>query len=118
MAHGAARSNQPADRGAEWPTWFVIAAAHGAWGLAAVHADMLGPWLASAALALPWQADFNACGDNWWPVPRPNDVITEPGSGMPASRSEISVAIARPPPALSPASVMSAGLNPADSRKR
>jgi L-Lysine epsilon oxidase N-terminal/L-lysine epsilon oxidase C-terminal domain/von Willebrand factor type A domain len=26
-------------------------------------------------MALPWQADFMACGDNWWPVPRPNDVI-------------------------------------------
>ena len=28
-------------------------------------------------MALPWQADFNACGDNWWPVPRPNDVIPQ-----------------------------------------
>ena len=26
-------------------------------------------------MALPWQADFNACADNWWPVPRPNDVL-------------------------------------------
>lgn len=30
-----------------------------------------------AAMALPWQADFKACGDNWWPVPRPNDVISQ-----------------------------------------
>lgn len=28
-------------------------------------------------MALPWQADFMACGDNWWPVPRPNDVIPQ-----------------------------------------
>ena len=26
------------------------------------------------SMALPWQADFNACADNWWPVPRPNYV--------------------------------------------
>ena len=30
-------------------------------------------------MALPWQADFLACGDNWWPVPRPNDVIPQAG---------------------------------------
>src|SRR5262249_3744320 len=23
------------------------------------------------------QADFNACADNWWPVPRPNDVFPQ-----------------------------------------
>ena len=28
----------------------------------------------SATMALPWQADFYACGDNWWPVPRPDEV--------------------------------------------
>jgi hypothetical protein len=28
-------------------------------------------------MALPWQADFMACGDNWWPVPRPNDVVVQ-----------------------------------------
>jgi hypothetical protein len=33
----------------------------------------------SAAMALPWQADFWACGDNWWPVPRPNDVLATSG---------------------------------------
>jgi hypothetical protein len=31
----------------------------------------------SASMALPWQADFYACGSNWWPVPRPNDVIPQ-----------------------------------------
>ncbi|MBS1912917.1 MAG: LodA/GoxA family CTQ-dependent oxidase [Bacteroidetes bacterium] len=30
-----------------------------------------------AFMALPWQADFKACGSNWWPVPRPNSVIPE-----------------------------------------
>ncbi len=28
-------------------------------------------------MALPWQADFKACGTNWWPVPRPNSVIPD-----------------------------------------
>lgn len=42
----------------------------------------LAPGTITAALALPWQADFNACADNWWPVPRPNDVVTEAGSGV------------------------------------
>jgi L-Lysine epsilon oxidase N-terminal/L-lysine epsilon oxidase C-terminal domain/von Willebrand factor type A domain len=31
----------------------------------------------SHTMALPWQADFMACGDNWWPVPRPNDVTPQ-----------------------------------------
>ncbi len=34
----------------------------------------------SASMALPWQADFFACGDNWWPVPRPNDVFPQGSS--------------------------------------
>ena len=38
------------------------------------------PGTFSAAMALPWQADFNACADNWWPVPRPNDVIPQGAS--------------------------------------
>ncbi|MGI8456623.1 MAG: LodA/GoxA family CTQ-dependent oxidase [Propionibacteriaceae bacterium] len=39
----------------------------------------VAPGTISQAMALPWQADFKACGDNWWPVPRPNDVFTIPG---------------------------------------
>lgn len=35
------------------------------------------PGTIGASMALPWQADFKACGDNWWPVPRPNDVIAQ-----------------------------------------
>jgi hypothetical protein len=35
------------------------------------------PGSISASMALPWQADFNACADNWWPVPRPNDVTPQ-----------------------------------------
>lgn len=34
----------------------------------------------SANMACPWQADFSACADNWWPVPRPNQTIQQ-GSG-------------------------------------
>ncbi len=41
--------------------------------------DFTGPGDISASMALPWQADFNACGENWWPVPRPNDVFVNPG---------------------------------------
>jgi L-Lysine epsilon oxidase N-terminal/L-lysine epsilon oxidase C-terminal domain/von Willebrand factor type A domain len=33
----------------------------------------------TANMACPWQADFNACADNWWPVPRPNQVIPQGG---------------------------------------
>lgn len=33
-------------------------------------------------MAIPWQADFWACAGNWWPVPRPNQVI-------PADRPEL-----------------------------
>ena len=35
------------------------------------------PGSISASMALPWQADFYACGSNWWPVPRPNEVIPQ-----------------------------------------
>lgn len=28
-------------------------------------------------MALPWQADFLACADEWWPVARPDNVIPE-----------------------------------------
>jgi hypothetical protein len=28
-------------------------------------------------MASPWQADFWACGSQWWPVPRPNVVIPQ-----------------------------------------
>jgi len=35
----------------------------------------LAPGAVTASLALPWQADFFACADLWWPVPRPNDVF-------------------------------------------
>ena len=33
----------------------------------------------TAAMALPWQADFYYCASNWWPVPRPN-VVTRGGA--------------------------------------
>jgi hypothetical protein len=39
------------------------------------HATL--PGSISASMALPWQADFYACGSNWWPVPRPNDVLPQ-----------------------------------------
>lgn len=44
-------------------------------------AATVAPGAISASMALPWQADFKACGDNWWPVPRPNDVIAQDTGG-------------------------------------
>ena len=40
----------------------------------------VAPGTISASMALPWQADFLACADNWWPVPRPNRVIPQGSS--------------------------------------
>ena len=28
-------------------------------------------------MALPWQADFLLCKDDWWPTARPDDVVPE-----------------------------------------
>ena len=39
-----------------------------------IDAVNVAPGTISASMALPWQADFIACGSNWWPVPRPNSV--------------------------------------------
>ena len=39
-----------------------------------INAASVAPGTISASMALPWQADFIACGTNWWPVPRPNQV--------------------------------------------
>lgn len=33
----------------------------------------------TARMAVPWQADFNACEDNWWPAHRPNQVLLTGG---------------------------------------
>jgi hypothetical protein len=39
----------------------------------------LNPGDVTAAMALPWQADFNDCSDNWWPSQRPNNVFASAG---------------------------------------
>jgi L-Lysine epsilon oxidase N-terminal/L-lysine epsilon oxidase C-terminal domain/von Willebrand factor type A domain len=36
----------------------------------------------TAAMALPWQADFFDCAQNWWPVPRPNEVTRNGTTGQ------------------------------------
>lgn len=36
--------------------------------------ESLAPGEITYTMALPWQNDFFQCADNWWPVPRPNDV--------------------------------------------
>jgi hypothetical protein len=33
-------------------------------------------------MALPWQADFADCGDNWWPSQRPDEVTTKTGQNV------------------------------------
>ncbi|WP_380676694.1 LodA/GoxA family CTQ-dependent oxidase [Salinigranum sp. GCM10025319] len=40
----------------------------------------LDPGDVTAFMALPWQADFKACGATWWPVPRPVEVTPQSGS--------------------------------------
>ncbi|GII95150.1 hypothetical protein Ssi02_53810 [Sinosporangium siamense] len=39
--------------------------------------DLLTPGALTHLMALPWQSDFWACGDQWWPVPRPNFVTRQ-----------------------------------------
>ncbi len=39
---------------------------------------------ATANMALPWQTDFLACGERWWPAARPNQVIPQSGSSYQA----------------------------------
>lgn len=39
--------------------------------------NIFSPGDITAAMALPWQADFTDCDQNWWPVPRPNEVIRQ-----------------------------------------
>ncbi len=35
----------------------------------------LVPGTITQGLAVPWQTDFAACGEGWWPAQRPNDVM-------------------------------------------
>lgn len=37
-------------------------------------------------MALPWQADFEECGDFWWPAQRPVEVTAGDGNRVPFSR--------------------------------
>jgi hypothetical protein len=46
----------------------------------------LPPGFLTERMALPWQADFLACGELWWPAQRPVDVITGSGELRPFSR--------------------------------
>lgn len=43
-----------------------------------------GPGTITQGLALPWQSDFYACSEGWWPAQRPNNVFL-PG-GTPTGR--------------------------------
>jgi hypothetical protein len=54
----------------------ILVAAHYSEPFRLNHA-LVSPGDITASMALPWQADFYACGSNWWPVPRPNDVIPQ-----------------------------------------
>lgn len=46
----------------------------------------LPPGFLTERMALPWQADFLACGELWWPAQRPVDVVTASGQIQPFSR--------------------------------
>jgi anaerobic selenocysteine-containing dehydrogenase len=39
-----------------------------------IDASNVSPGDVTAGLAVPWQADFLACGTRWWPAQRPNSV--------------------------------------------
>ena len=41
-----------------------------------LHPDRFGPGDVTKYMACPWQADFYECSVHWWPVARPDDVIT------------------------------------------
>lgn len=44
-----------------------------------LNAGVVKPGDLTALMAVPWQADFFACGSDWWPSQRPNDVLTTVG---------------------------------------
>ncbi len=44
------------------------------------------PGFFTKQLAIPWQADFLSCDDNWWPAQRPNQVFTKESDIPDASR--------------------------------
>ena len=46
----------------------------------------LPPGFLTERMALPWQADFFACGELWWPAQRPVEVVTDAGQIQPFSR--------------------------------
>lgn len=39
--------------------------------------QQLRPGGITEVMALPWQADFNDCADDWWPAQRPNSIFTK-----------------------------------------
>ena len=38
------------------------------------------PGFITEKMALPWQADFADCADNWWPSQRPVNVTKQDGT--------------------------------------
>lgn len=44
-------------------------------------ATSVRPGEVTARMALPWHADFYSCDNNWWPVARPNQVLSAEGTG-------------------------------------
>lgn len=49
----------------------------------AADAQGIGPGELTKRMALPWQADFNACEGNWWPGQRPERVRTAANPQVP-----------------------------------
>lgn len=54
--------------------------------------QILLPGSLTQGMSLPWQADFSACGDNWWPSQRPNTVQLAPDYGPPKELWDAGVA--------------------------
>jgi len=45
--------------------------------------EQLKPGSMTERMAVPWQADFNACARRWWPSQRPDEIITQLDEDIP-----------------------------------
>ncbi|HVK63533.1 MAG TPA: LodA/GoxA family CTQ-dependent oxidase [Polyangium sp.] len=50
--------------------------------------ETLVPGAITARMAVPWQADFHACGGGWWPSQRPVTVMRNPNDTRPRENWE------------------------------
>ncbi|MFV8132817.1 LodA/GoxA family CTQ-dependent oxidase [Streptomyces syringium] len=58
--------------------WFLLKTGHWAQPHRALRfAETVAAGDVTSRMCLPWHADFFHCDDEWWPVPRPNQVVPE-----------------------------------------